>query len=108
MIYIDCGYYAGMALQKWIDKGTVTKDWTIYAFECNPNIEAERELIRKAVWIEDGEMEFQIGGRHDAGHLKDMTSCGFEDIGKVEILLPSSGLKTSIAPCPLLSNLPSI
>lgn len=70
MIYIDCGFYAGGALQKYKDSGIVGEPWLIYAFEPNPEIKSDRELIRKAVWISDGEVTFQIGGRDDASSIK--------------------------------------
>lgn len=70
MIFLDCGFYRGVALQKYIDAGLVDDSWTIYAFEPNPEIESDRKLIRKAVWTHDGTVTFQLGGRDDASSIK--------------------------------------
>lgn len=80
-IFVDCGFYAGMALRKYIDKGIVDKTWIIYAFEPNPDIKAEQriedhfqdvniQLFREAVWIKDGEVKFHISGRDDAASIE--------------------------------------
>lgn len=72
MIYIDCGYYMGMAFEKYIKDAP--GGWTIYAFEPNLEIEVPKGVRRKAVWIKDGEMQFQISGRKDAAALKGESS----------------------------------
>lgn len=64
-IFIDCGYYAGKALEQYDLKG-----WKIYAFEPNPDIEVPDFVRREAVWVSDGEVTFQIGGRHDAASIE--------------------------------------
>lgn len=74
-IFIDAGYYVGKALEYYAP--LMDETWKVYAFEPSPNLEFDFsrfpfdvELIRKAVWIEDGELEFAIGGRDDASHIK--------------------------------------
>jgi len=75
-IMLDCGYYQGKALDYYaplMDKG-----WLVYAFEPNTELNVKESIkrfpfkvkwIKKAVWVEDGEAEFAIGGRDDASHL---------------------------------------
>ena len=78
-IFIDAGFYVGHALDYYAP--LMDKDWLVYAFEPNPNLEVERsaarfpfevQFIKKAVWTEDGEMEFALGGRDDASHIKEL------------------------------------
>lgn len=80
-IYIDCGFYRGMTLHKYIDQGIVDRSWTIYAFEANPDLNTEQfiedffsdipiTLIEKAVWTRDGKVKFHIAGREDAASIK--------------------------------------
>lgn len=66
MIYLNCGYYAGNDWKRF----EPTPDWTIYAFEPNLELEVPDFVSRKAIWTEDGEMEFAIGGRNDAASIK--------------------------------------
>ena len=87
MIYIDCGYYAGIALKQYKKDGIVDDSWTIYAFEPNPELNYPGpKLIRKAVWIKEGEMTFNVGGRHDAGHLNGIAGGGEEKQITVETM----------------------
>lgn len=77
MIFLDCGFYSGYALRKWIDAQAVDDSWTIYAFEPNPGYPLKHRLdtfppinlIRKAVWIKDGTVNFHIGGRDDSASV---------------------------------------
>ena len=69
MIFLDCGAYVGRALQRYQDEGVVDDTWIIYSFEPNPRIKG-KNLIRKAVWIEDGTVLFQISGREDSGSVE--------------------------------------
>lgn len=78
MIYLDCGFWQGRALEIYKDKGIVDDTWTIYAFEPNPDIEVEKyvakyalpiQLIKKAVWIKNGNVNFLISGRPDAARI---------------------------------------
>jgi hypothetical protein len=66
MIYLNCGYYAG---NDW-NRFESAPDWTIYAFEPNPELEVPDFVIRKAVWTEETEVDFAIGGRNDAASIK--------------------------------------
>lgn len=74
MIFLDCGFYAGSVLRRYLDAQTVDDSWTIYAFEPNRTLPLEEtlkkfpsiNLIRKAVWIKDGVVNFHIGGREDS------------------------------------------
>ncbi len=85
-IFLDCGFYAGGALKKYIDDGMVDSTWTIYAFEPNTDLNTEEQirvfeethnvkinLIRKAVWTKGGTITFHIAGRDDAAGIKDLT-----------------------------------
>lgn len=77
MIYIDCGFYAGKALEYYapfMDKGT-----KVYAFEPNPLIDMKKmterfpfkiEHIPAAVWIKDGTAMFNLEERADAARLQ--------------------------------------
>lgn len=79
MIYIDCGFWQGRALEIYQERKIVNGDWTIYAFEPNPDIEVEKnvkkfdlpiQLIKKAVWTSNGKVTFEIGGRPDSGSVR--------------------------------------
>lgn len=72
--FIDAGYYAGRALDYYAP--LMDKTWKVYAFEPNTNIVPDLsrfpfdvELRREAVWTEDGEVKFEIGGRDDASAI---------------------------------------
>lgn len=52
-IYIDCGSYKGHKLRK-------HKSDKCYAFEPNPYVECDYDVIRKAVWIKDGKVKFYL------------------------------------------------
>jgi len=93
-IYIDAGFYMGMTLQRYIDAGIIDKTWRIIAFEPNPDLTSEKkiedffgdydiELIRKAVWIEDGKVTFDIGGREDSGCIEG--TAGHPDPKKITV-----------------------
>jgi len=66
--FIDCGYYVGGASKQW-EWLTDEMGWKTYKFEPNPTLEVPDDVIKEAVWIEDGEMAFTLEGRHDAAHL---------------------------------------
>ena len=75
--FLDAGYYVGRALDYYVP--LMDETWKVYAFEPNPNLELdasrfpfEVEFIRKAIWIEDGEIEFVIGGRDDASYINSL------------------------------------
>lgn len=75
-IFIDAGFYVGKALEYYAP--FLDDSWKVYVFEPNPEIDVEAQLerfpfkvewIKKAVWTEDGEVEFRLGGRNDASHI---------------------------------------
>ncbi len=92
MILLDAGFYAGKALEQYIDRGIVDDTWTVYAFEPNPDIDIEKQverfnlpvdIIKKAVWIKDGKVKFQIGGRDDSASIQGTTGHTTPKIVKV-------------------------
>lgn len=83
MIYLDCGFYAGGALKKYMDKGLVDENTTIYAFEPNPDFDFDESVkkypvkikkIKKACWIRNGKVGFMASGYDSAAHIKGTTS----------------------------------
>lgn len=75
-IFIDCGYYIGKALDYYAP--LMDDTWLVYVFEPNENLDVEESLkrfpfqiiwVRKAVWTEDGEVDFRLQGRVDASHI---------------------------------------
>lgn len=81
-IFLDCGFYAGNALKKYINNGTVDDTWTIYAFEPNPDLDLKTmmeaiplkiKLLKKAVWVKNEKLTFHIAGRDDAAGIADLT-----------------------------------
>lgn len=75
-IFIDVGYYAGKALDYYAP--LMDDSWTVYVFEPNINLDVLESVKRfpfavkwipKAVWTEDGEIEFRLTGRNDASHI---------------------------------------
>lgn len=74
--FLDCGYYVGKALEYYAP--LMDDSWKVYVFEPHTDLDVEEsikrfpfdiEWIKKAVWTDDGEMEFRLGGRNDASHL---------------------------------------
>lgn len=88
MIYIDCGFYAGKALEYYAH--FFDKDTTVYIFEPNPNIPVEAHIDRfpdlniiwkkQAVWTEDGKAMFSTGEREDAARLTDVRKSPGEEV----------------------------
>ena len=70
-VYVDCGYYAGVAYRKYAPDADVS-----YAFEPNLTLDVPDFVIRKAVWVEDGEVSFRVAGREDAAHIPSETEEG--------------------------------
>lgn len=75
MIYIDCGFYVGKALESYKEKGLLNDAW-IYAFEASPELEVPDFVRPEAVWIDDKGVDFQIGGRNDASSIKGTSGHG--------------------------------
>ncbi len=104
-IFLDCGFYAGVALKIYMEKGVVDETWKIYAFECSPEINSQEvadsfpmpiELSDAAVWIKDGEVPFWISARNNASHV-DETSSSARDH---QITVPSIDFSKFVANLP--------
>lgn len=74
--FLDCGYYVGRALQYYAP--FLDDSWNVIVFEPNHKIDVLSSLERfpfpvqwvdKAVWTEDGEVEFRLQGRDDSSHI---------------------------------------
>jgi FkbM family methyltransferase len=74
--FLDCGYYVGKALEYYAP--FLDDTWTVIVFEPNIELDVEESFkrfpfkvswIKKAIWTEDGEVEFRIAGRNDASHI---------------------------------------
>ena len=65
-VFIDCGFYDGKATSKFKKSPTYDSDFVLYGFEANEK-KGSRGLgvilFKKAVWIEDGEIEFYTSKR---------------------------------------------
>lgn len=75
-IFLDVGYYVGKALDYYAP--LMDETWQVYVFEPNTKLDVKESLkrfpfkatwIKKAVWIEDGEVDFRLTGRNDASHI---------------------------------------
>lgn len=86
MIYIDCGFYVGKALEKYQELGLVNSDTTIYAFEANPELVVPDYVRAEAVWTDDKGVTFQIGGRNDASSIKGTSGHGDPKLVRVPSL----------------------
>lgn len=78
-IFIDCGYYIGKALEYYAP--LMDETWKVYAFEPRMDLNVENtikrfpfevEWIPKAIWTDDGEVDFRLAGRNDASHIDSM------------------------------------
>ena len=74
--FLDAGYYVGRALEYYAP--LMDDTWIVYVFEPNDELGVEQTFekfpfkinwIKKAVWTEDGEVEFRLAGRNDASHI---------------------------------------
>lgn len=80
--FLDCGYYAGKAIEYYAP--FLDDSWTVIAFEPNEDLDVEKSIQRfkgigfkwvhflKAVWVEDTNKTFKVGGREDASCIKDL------------------------------------
>lgn len=90
MIYLDCGFYRGVALKKNIEDGVVTSDCKVYVWEPNPEFNI-KELVKsfpvkikaydKAVWIKDGKMNLNLGAFNNAASI----IVPYKDNGSLEV-----------------------
>jgi len=75
-VYIDCGSYKGGTIRSFIKNREYDKDFIIYSFEALEAYAGKQEkvlknvismeninLIKKVVWIYDGEIDFYASGR---------------------------------------------
>lgn len=78
MIYIDCGFWQGRALEIYKEKGLVDKNTKIYIFEPNPTLDVKSNISKiglpltfsnQAVWIDDKGVDFLVAGRPDAARI---------------------------------------
>ncbi len=80
-IYLDCGFYRGITLRRYVDNGIIDKSWDIYVFEPNTDLNVKQhiadhfgdlpvQLIEKAVWTKGGKVHFHIAGREDAASVE--------------------------------------
>lgn len=75
-IFLDCGYYVGKALDYYAP--LMDEDWLVYVFEPNEELDVENTIkrfpfeviwLQAAVWTQDGEIDFRLGGRNDSSHI---------------------------------------
>lgn len=101
-IFIDVGYYVGKALEYYAP--FMDDSWKVYVFEPNTELNVEESLakfpfeaewIKKAVWTEDGEVEFRLTGRNDASHID-----GIRDSVDRKITVPCIDFSKFVAELP--------
>lgn len=76
-VFIDAGFYRGKALDYYAP--FLDDTWEVYAFEPNIRLNAEQvtkkypfpiTFMDKAVWTENGVVEFRLDAREDASRLE--------------------------------------
>lgn len=82
-IFLDCGFYHGMALRWYIDQGIVDSSWEVYVFEPNVTIDVKAlshdlpvklKVKRQAVWTKREKVTFHLAERNNASYIKGMAS----------------------------------
>jgi FkbM family methyltransferase len=75
-VFIDCGFYHGKTVEKYLSSGEIDKSWRVIAFDPATylNQDLDRlgipiEMHRSAVWVKDKKLRFMKDWRDDAGHL---------------------------------------
>lgn len=97
-IFLDCGQFDGVAIRQYC----VDDSWQIYSFEpeVQPDVNLEDlppyELIEKAVWTEDGEVEFSLDPRKQASHIVGIAGAEYEN----KITVPSIDFSKFVASLP--------
>lgn len=73
-IFLDCGYYAGKALDYYAP--LMDDKWVVHAFEPNPLLTVDTSrfsfsvnMHRDAVWVKNGQVRFTTQERHDAAYI---------------------------------------
>lgn len=77
-IFLDCGRFDGVAIQQYC----VDDSWQIYSFDPYPQPDLDlppHELIQKAVWVEEGTVQFSIDPRVQASHITGIAGTDFKD-----------------------------
>lgn len=78
-IFLDCGFYDGVIIKQYLDKGIIDKSWEIISFEPKPGFDIQSRLDRlpipitvhkTAVWTEETEMPFNDLGGENGGFLQ--------------------------------------
>lgn len=76
-IFLDCGQFDGVAIEQYC----VDDSWEIYSFEPNPKKLThlpKHKLIKKAVWVEDGEVLFSLDPAYQASHITGVAGTEYE------------------------------
>lgn len=97
-IFLDCGQFDGVAIRQYC----VDDSWKIYSFEpeVQPDINLADlppyELIKKAVWTANGEVQFSLDPRKQASHIVGIAGAEYEDT----IVVPSIDFSRFVAKLP--------
>lgn len=98
-VFLDCGFYYGATLKRYLDKKIINSTWVVYAFEPNLKIEPDLSiyknsitLIRRAVWTKDGKARFMNQEREDAGRLLRIRNTG---VG-MSVMVPTIDFSTFV------------
>jgi FkbM family methyltransferase len=97
-IFLDCGQFDGVAIRQYC----VDDSWDIYSFE--PEVQPDvnladlppYELIEKAVWIKDGEVEFSLDPNKQASHIAGVAGTEYER----SVTVPSIDFSKFVAELP--------
>lgn len=70
-VFIDCGAFRGLYINRFRKSSMYRPDFKIYAFECNNYLRqfdygADVTVIHKAAWIYDGELNFYLSKKSPA------------------------------------------
>lgn len=71
-VFIDCGVHLGEGTKQMYEAKPDLMDFEWYGFEPNPNLEqyfppyGMAQFLEKAVWVEDGEIDFFLGPEEDS------------------------------------------
>ncbi len=97
-IFLDCGQFDGVAIRQYC----IDDSWQIYSFEPEPQPVINtidlppHELIKKAVWVSDGEVLFSLDPRKQASHIEGVNGTSFRD----ERVVPSVDFSKFVAELP--------
>ena len=85
-IFIDAGAFDGDTVN-WFNKHYAGDEYEIFAFEANPALahhfdDLNVNFLQKAVWIEDGTIDFFIGGDPTGSTLCETKDSGMVDYSK--------------------------